>query len=88
MFRTDLHILPNRAKHQAIGRHGSVLLYTLSFMGMGVSMASVGWASGNPLFFAFLTAVAALGHWIATLGERRRLRLGFLIYPLHSWRSG
>ena len=71
----------NKARHQPVGQHGRVLLYTLSFMGMGVSMACVSWASGDVVFSAALAAVAGLGHFLSSLGERRKLRLGFVIYP-------
>ena len=58
-----------------------VVLYTLSFAGMGVAIASVAWVSGDILLSGLLIVLAGLGHVLSGLGKGRRLKLGLAIYP-------
>ena len=64
------------------GRNGKILLYTLSYLSMAVSIAAVVWANGQSTLLGALLFATALGHIVSALGRQRYLRLSFLTYPL------
>ena len=66
---------------EGTGWRGRATLYTLSFMGVAVALATVAWASGGDAVLWALIPAAGLGHLVSASPTKRKLRLGIAIYP-------